>query len=93
MIVHNYIEDMVEFLLPSLLKEDSYKNVCTCNYCINDIRAIALNNIPPKYIATEKGCILSKANMSTVQSEIDVKKELIKAIEKVTQLPRHAVVE
>lgn len=89
--VQNYMEDAVEVLLPNIL--DEYSQLCTCKRCISDIKAIALNNLPPKYVATEKGSILSKANMFKTQSEVDVTKALIDAIEKVSQSPRHSVVE
>lgn len=89
--VQNYMEDAVEVLLPNIL--DEYSQLCTCKRCISDIKAIALNNLPPKYVTTEKGSILSKANMFKTQSEVDVTKALIDAIEKVSQSPRHSVVE
>src|SRR5690606_23293463 len=80
--VHNYMEDYVDEILPRLLMEVRYQDQCRCEHCINDIKAIALNNLKPKYVATEKGSILSKANMFTVQYDTDVTKELIEAIEK-----------
>lgn len=91
--VHNYMEDIVDSMLPRILLEDRYKNQCVCKQCINDIKAIALNNLKPKYIATEKGSILSKASMFTVQSETDVTKALVDALEKVSMFPRHKVIE
>jgi len=87
------MEDMVDLVLPRLLVEDAYKNKCTCEQCINDIKAIALNNLRPRYVATETGSVLSKANMFTVQSDTDVTKALVEAIEKVNRLPRHRVIE
>ncbi len=90
--VKNYMEDIVDLLLPRILMEERYKNQCTCEQCISDIKAITLNNLPPKYVATEKGEVLSKANVFNVQSEVDVSKILIQAIEKVNKFPRHKVV-
>ncbi len=63
--------------------------LCTCSQCISDIKAITLNNLTPKYVSTEKGSILSKASMFTIQSETDVTKALIEAIEIVDKSPRH----
>lgn len=91
--VHNYMEDVVDLVLPRILMEDKYRNQCVCEQCINDVKAIALNNLKPRYIATEKGSVLSKANMFTVQSEIDVTKALVEAMEKVNKIPKHRVIE
>jgi len=87
------MEDMVDLVLPRVLLEDKYKNQCTCEQCINDIKAIALNDLKPRYVATETGSVLSKANTFTVQSDTDVTKALVEAIEKVNRLPRHRVIE
>lgn len=89
--VHNYMEDIVEFILPEILKERTYDGQCTCEHCINDIKAIALNNLPPKYVTTKKGEILSKVSRFNLQSEINVKTALIEAIEKVNKNTRHRV--
>jgi len=87
------MEDMVDLVLPRLLVEDAYKNKCTCEQCINDIKAIALNDLKPRYVATETGSVLSKANTFTVQFDTDVTKALVEAIEKVSRLPRHRAIE
>ncbi|MBU5677579.1 late competence development ComFB family protein [Alkaliphilus sp. MSJ-5] len=87
------MEDVVDLVLKRILMEDKYGNQCVCEQCTNDIKAIALNNLKPRYIATEKGSVLSKANMFTVQSEIDVTKVLVEAMEKVNKLPKHRVME
>lgn len=87
------MEDAVEQILPKLLKEERYKEQCTCDQCLNDIRAIALNNLKPMYVSTEKGSVLSKANMFAVQHSTDVTKALIEAIDIVHKSPRHKVME
>lgn len=86
---HNYMEDVVDIVLPKILQTDKYLNQCTCQQCINDIKAIALNNIKPRYVSTEKGSVFSKANMFSIQSETDVTQVLIEAIKIVNKLPRH----
>lgn len=86
---HNYMEDVVDIVLPKILQSDNYLNQCTCQQCINDMKAIALNNIKPRYVSTEKGSVLSKANMFSIQSETDVTQALIEAIKIVNKLPRH----
>ena len=43
----NYMEDVVEHFLLDVLNE--YDNICKCEQCINDIKAIALNNLKPLF--------------------------------------------
>lgn len=84
----NLMEDIVENVLPSVLKK--YPEVCTCQKCILDIKAIALNKLKPQYTATENGQVYIKAaNELNLQFKSDVTKELSQAIEIVRNSPRH----
>jgi len=83
----NYMEVAVEHVLPNLLK--AFGKICTCDKCIMDIKAIALNNLKPHYVVTDKGELYSKVNEMEVQFQTDVMKALIDAIAIVSQNPRH----
>ena len=64
-------------------------NVCTCDKCLLDIAAIALNDLPPKYIVTEKGELYSKIDTLRQQFEVDVIAAITKAAVLVKRNPRH----
>lgn len=64
-------------------------NAYKCDKCIDDIKAIALNNLEPIYVVSEKGNMYAKSNELNVQFRTDVIKELTEAIEIVSQNPRH----
>lgn len=81
------MEIVVSHLLPNILKGNP--EVCSCKKCEADIKAIALNHLPPKYIATESGEVYSKINALSIQFEADVVNAITKAIEKVQNSPRH----
>ena len=83
----NYIEDVVDQLLPTVLR--GKPEICNCEACLLDIKAIALNNLPPKYTVTTKGSLLMKTSSFNLQFETDVLKEITKAVEIVSKLPRH----
>lgn len=85
--VKNYMEDVVDRMLPKVL--ESYNEACKCQRCISDIKAIALNQLPPKYVATEAGEVYTKVNELSVQFEADAITALVMAIKKVSQAPRH----
>lgn len=85
--VRNHMEYVVEHMLPKVLKQKP--EACTCERCVNDMKAIALNDLPSKYVASQKGEVFTKANELTVQFEADVIRALVMAIEKVKGHPNH----
>ncbi|MDP4094591.1 MAG: late competence development ComFB family protein [Bacillota bacterium] len=82
----NYMEEIVFNLIKEVLEDI---NMCTCEKCIQDIAAIALNDLPPKYIVTEKGELYSKINALKQQFEVDVIAAITKAAVIVKRRPRH----
>ena len=86
-LLKNYMEDVVEHILPSMVK--AFPNSCTCERCIEDIKAITLNHLKPHYIVTDKGTIYSRLQEMEVQFETDVMKAIIDAISIVSKNPRH----
>lgn len=83
----NYMEDIVEHLLPTVMGK--YKNICKCEKCIEDIKAVALNKLKPLYVVTAEGSVFLKINETNVQFTTDVINELIRAIEIVAKNPKH----
>lgn len=81
------MEDIIEEKLPAILNK--YTDICKCQICVEDIKAIVLNKLPPHYAATEKGVLYIKTNELVTQFETDIIKEVVMAIEVVSQKPRH----
>ncbi|MGI6778178.1 MAG: late competence development ComFB family protein [Acetivibrionales bacterium] len=84
--IKNYMEEIVFNAMKEVLEDI---NVCTCEKCFMDIAAIALNDLPPKYIVTEKGELYSKLNSLKWQFEVDVIAAITKAAVLVKRSPRH----
>ncbi len=84
--VKNYMEEIVFSLMKEILEDI---NMCTCEKCVNDIAAIALNDLPPKYIVSEKGELYSKIDALRQQFEVDVISAVTKAAVLVKRKPRH----
>lgn len=84
--IKNYMEEVVYGMFDDVLKD---LNVCTCEKCRMDIAAIALNQLPAKYIVTEKGELYSKINTLRQQFEVDVISAITKAAVLVKRTPRH----
>lgn len=86
MTLHNLMEYIVESILKELKVRDPRLKNCS-EMMTNDILAITLNNLPPKYVVTSKGEMYAKSQV-TKQMETDVYRELSKAIEKVQHSKR-----
>ena len=85
--VHNYMENAVDILLKDILR--NYSDVCQCEHCLADIKALALNELAPHYVVTHKGELFTKLNAFDQQFEVDIYKALIQAIKKVKERPHH----
>lgn len=83
----NYMEEIVDEILPTVLK--NYPDICKCEKCIEDIKAKALNNLNPLYVVTEKGVIYSRIKELIPQFRTDVLNELVQAVNVVCQNPKH----
>ena len=84
--IKNYMEEVVLNSIEGILDDI---NMCKCQLCVMDIAALALNDLPPKYIATEKGELYSKVNNLRNQFEVDVISAITKAAVLVKRSPRH----
>ena len=82
----NMMEPMVEDEFTSMLPG---LDCCTCEQCRNDIIAWALNHLPPKYVATRAGGVISKADTLRIQHLTDVRTALVRAVVVVSEHPRH----
>lgn len=84
----NFSETEVSLLLEEILKR--YDNICKCEKCKLDIKALALNALSTKYIVSEQGEIYTKAlNEVNKQEQINVVMAITKAIDIVSSNPKH----
>ena len=60
-----------------------------CDQCRSDIAAHALNHLPPRYVATQSGGAISKADSLRIQHLTDVRTAIILAAQVVKEYPRH----
>ena len=81
------MEIIVDDLLLTAL--ESYKDICTCSKCIEDIKAVVLNNMKPLYTVTDEGESYTKLRELNIQFRASVTREIVKAIEVVSKNPKH----
>ena len=84
--IRNYMEDCVLDLLGPVL--DSL-NACKCDNCIHDVYALALNNLPPRYVVSKKGQVYTKLSALINQFEVDITAAITNGSVVVSKSPRH----
>jgi competence protein ComFB len=85
----NYNEKLVKEEMENILKQRD--DVCTCRSCKLDIMAYALNQLPPRYVASDGGHIHTMVNIATDQLKAQTMAALVNAIKAVARHPRHGV--
>ncbi|KDR94894.1 competence protein ComFB [Peptoclostridium litorale DSM 5388] len=85
--IKNYMEIVVDILLPKVLIH--HPNICTCQNCMDDVKALALNHMQPLYVRTKRGEAFNKVKSLSKQFEADVLKELTTAVTIVSSNPKH----
>lgn len=86
----NYMEELIFKKTDDLLK---LMSICKCEKCKLDIMALALNDLPARYIVTDKGELFTKVLELEQQFEVDVETAIIKAALLVGKNPRHNAAE
>ncbi len=84
----NYIEKVVREELTRFYDGD--KTICTCDACYQDIMTLTLNRLPPMYVTSNIGHIMTMFKLTRDQLHAQVISELAKSIEQVKKKPRHS---
>lgn len=82
----NISEDMVDIQLDSCIRSS---DVCKCDRCKADIRAMALNSMPAHYVVTDLGDAYVRLDAMSTQSQADILTAILIAINVVKANPRH----
>ncbi len=87
----NIVEVVVNEMFDRVFQEYRKKDpgICTCDKCKEDIKALALNKIPPQYVVGEKGNILKRVDFDLISGKAQVASALTTAIQVVSANPRH----
>lgn len=86
--IHNIMEDMVRIEIEENIDE---LGICPCPVCRRDLMTLTLNNVPPKYVNTEKGAIMSKVGSMSRAEKIKLLAEIAHCAEMVRDRPRHSL--
>jgi competence protein ComFB len=82
----NIMEKIIDMKLESYLPNSG---CCDCEMCINDIKCLALNKLPSKYVNTHMGELFTRVDQTMLrQNSVDVDFAVINSIEFVKEKPR-----
>lgn len=82
----NMMESFVSERLNEMLQNET---CCKCERCVEDMKAIALNKLPAKYVSTHNGELFSKLDSTIRQNSTDIMVAISAAIECVSKRPSH----
>lgn len=85
--IHNVMEDVVR---DTLLTYKSRMNLaCDCERCLSDIMALALNELPPRYVANQRlSPYVRAAHETDRQGATNIITVIAKSAAKVSSSPR-----
>ena len=87
MAILNVMEQLVDAKLAELLPKSE---CCKCEKCTDDIKAIALNRLPPKYVSTDAGELYTRVHSAMEkQNSLDINFAVYSAIDFVANHPHH----
>lgn len=87
MIFRNYMEEVVDSTMEEILGRAD--DICKCERCRMDIKALALNHLPAKYVVTDMGYVYTKINELENQFKADIAVAVTNAMKVVRKNPRH----
>jgi competence protein ComFB len=80
------MEDVVTKVTDKYMKD---AEVCQCEKCRLDVMALALNELPPVYIVTDRGEIFAAIDSTYLQKQVNAEIAVLKAIDMVKSFPKH----
>ena len=63
--------------------------LCSCQRCMEDVKALALNHLPPKYVVLERGDMIPRLTVYEGKFSSDITAQLLHACKVVMQTPHH----
>ena len=86
-ILKNYMEDITRRNIDEQF--ETREDICKCDRCKMDILAYSLNNLPARYVVTDRGHIFTNLKEMEMHFMADVTREVFKAVEFVKAHKRH----
>lgn len=87
--IPSYVNVMEDLVNEQIDKNIETFGICQCATCRSDLAALALNHLPPKYVSTEKGRLISATERMSYNNILEIVKAIAECAEMVKKHPRH----
>lgn len=84
-----YINVMQVLVEEKALKYVQMFGLCECDQCMADVKALALNHLPPKYVVMRQGDVIPKLTFYEGKYGSDIIAQLLNACRIVKEHPHH----
>jgi competence protein ComFB len=85
-VIQNLAEDHVRAAYDSLRSQ--YPDFCGCEICREDAMVYALNRVPPRYVASRTGSVLTEVNLEKDQSRAAIDVAMMDGLRRIWRAPR-----
>lgn len=82
----NVMQVLVEEKAPKYIK---MFGLCQCERCLEDVKALTLNHLAPKYVVLERGDMIPRLTVYEGKFSSDITAQLLQACKVVMQTPHH----
>lgn len=82
----NVMQVLVEEKAPKYIQ---MFGLCTCERCLEDVKALTLNHLPPKYVVLERGDMVPRLTVYESKFSSDITAQLLQACKLVMERPHH----
>lgn len=82
----NVMQVLVEEKAPKYIQ---MFGLCQCKRCLEDVKALTLNHLPPKYVVLEKGDLVPRLTLYEGKYSSDITAQLLHACRIVMDTPHH----
>ena len=84
--IRNLVEDHVTAAYEALRVH--FPDFCGCELCREDALVFTLNRVPPRYVASVQGSVLTEVNLEKDQSRAAIEVAMMEALRKISLAPR-----
>jgi hypothetical protein len=85
-VIHNLVEEHVRASYESLRAR--FPEFCGCDVCREDALVFTLNRVPPRYVASRTGSVLTEVNLEKDQSRAAIDVAMMDGLRKISLAPR-----
>jgi competence protein ComFB len=85
-VIHNLVEEHVYAAYDAL--RSHFPDFCGCQTCRDDALVFTLNRVPPRYVASREGTVLTELKLEKDQSRAAIDVAMMEALRRISLAPR-----